>query len=91
MSYDAENRVDAFQGSTGEDPITSDVISTEQHGSGTFRPNGQGMQAYAAQDAQSDKDYARGSVAGGQIAAQNGSSASSYSAKRIYQSTSAGI
>ena len=86
----AEDRLDSFQAGHQREP-GDPAVSEQQNVSPGFRPNGTNMQIVAGQDAQSDTDYRRGTIGGGQTPTTNSMSESTYAAKRPLMNTSLGV
>ena len=90
---EVQDRNSAFGEGHQQDPESGVVNTahTEQHGSSTLTPTSALSQFAPGQDAQSDRDYARGSLSGEQTPTQLGYSASTYAAKRPLMNTSIGL
>jgi hypothetical protein len=90
-----QDRNEAFaqghQLENGDPAISNESQSMQQDVTGDWSAQGTNQQIAPGQDAQSDVDYARGTLDGGSIPSQNGMSASTYAATRPLRSTSLGI
>ena len=87
-----QSRSEAFGEGQEGGATVRDTSETMQHGSGTFRPNGQNMQlAITPTNGNGPADAERQLMGGGEVQNANGMASKTYSAKRPLLSTGLGV